>query len=469
MRRKIFNQYNKSPFFIKNLASNMARIIPRHIIFGNIYQNTFKNIKLCEKYSTKKLKSVIKINLAKTLSNAKDNTNYYSEKFESLGIKNSDIINDPENVLKLLPFIDKSIIRDNYSSFLSKNYFITNCDYTSTGGTSGEPFYFHIDSDRSSKEWAYFVDIWGKLGFNLYSKRASFRGSKIRGKHGWEDDWVTRERKFSSFELTDNYLDRIWQPLCSYKPNFIYAYPSTAISICNYLNRSGKSLPKSVQGILIGSENIYDGQADYIKNITGKKVVTWYGHSEKLVLAGECEKENYYHAYPQYGYSEFINKNGEAARPGEFSEIVGTGFINSIVPFIRYRTGDYCTYLGTCCEKCGRNYHIFSDVRGRWTQEVLFGYRGNSICMSAINVHSDHFKNVFRYQFYQDTPGEAILNIMPSDNFAERDKEAIKKEFNEKFNGNVIVEIKIVKEIPLTKRGKFKFIDQHTSDVVVDR
>jgi len=83
--------------------------------------------------------------------------------------------------------------------------------------------------------------------------------------------------------------------------------------------------------------------------------------------------------------------------------------------------------------------------------------------MSAINVHSDNFKNVFRYQFYQETRGKALLRIMPRKGFSEKDKKAILKEFNDKFSGNVEVNAIVVENIPLTQRGKYKFIDQNIS------
>jgi len=366
---------------------------------------------------------------------------------------------NPEGVLKRLPFIDKRIMLDRTDDFLSNSMHSTAYDHTSTGGTSGEPFYFYIDSNRSGKEWAFFVDQWSRVGFSLLSKRATFRGSRIHDRL-WDDDWITRERKFSSFSLTDEYLSHIWPGLTDYDPDFLYAYPSTAVSLCQFIERTKNLLPETIKGILLGSENIYDGQREYIERISKKKVFLWYGHSEKLVLAGECEYTNHYHAYPQYGYVEFINESGEDAKHGEFAEIVGTGFINTVMPFIRYRTGDYCTYLGDSCDKCGRNYHIFKDVRGRWTQEVLYGKQGNPICMSAINLHSNSFRNVFRFQFFQDTPGEAILRIIPKEGFSLQDQLALEKEFNQKFSGNLKVTAKIVGDIPLTSHAKYRFIDQ---------
>ena len=460
MRRKIFNLFNDMPYEMKVLFSNLSKYVPRKYIFGKKYEKYLNFIRKTDKYNQKKINEIEEIELSKILLHAYKKSKLYSEIINSIGADEKEIINYPKDILNKLPFTDKKFIQNHYNELITKDLSKYKCDYTSTGGTSGEPFYFHINSDRSIKEWAFFVDLWGRVGFTLNSKRASFRGSTISSKKGWEDDWITRERKFSSFELTDNYLNKIWKDLTNFNPEYIYAYPSTALSICQFLRRNNKKLPETLKAILIGSENIYDGQDAFIEEITKLRPFKWYGHSEKLVLAGECEKSSFYHAYPQYGYTEFINSNNETAKPEEFAEIVGTGFINTVLPFIRYKTGDFCTFVGDKCTKCGRNYKIFKDVRGRWTQEVLFGKDGNAICMSAINVHSKNFKNVFRYQFLQNKPGEALLKIMPKDNFNEGEKNKIIQEFNNKFNKNVIVKALIVDDIPLTKRGKYKFIDQ---------
>lgn len=459
VRRKLFNLYNKLPYAVKITASKLGRIIPSQYIFGQKFAATLDRIQKTEYWSRNDLDNLRSVELRKILLQAYNTTKYYRIQMSDKGITEASLIESPEDVLSTLNFTNKRLIADKFDDFLSRNKSSTPSDYSSTGGTSGEPFYFYIDSSRSSKEWAFIVDQWNRIGFDTNSRRVTFRGSRIQG-NGWEDDWITKERRFSSFELTDEYLSRIWPQIQKFKPEFIYAYPSTALSLCKFIERSRKKLPTAIRALLLGSENIYDGQRDYIEHTTGKRVFLWYGHSEKLVLAGECEHSRVYHAYPQYGYVEFITDKGYPAKPGEFAEIVGTGFLNTVMPFIRYRTGDYCTYLGDHCPECGRNYHVFSNVRGRWTQEVLYGHKGNSICMSAINVHSNNFRNVFRFQFYQKEPGKAILRLVPKEGFSEREQMAIEKEFNDKFAENVEVSTVVVKDIPLTKMGKFKFIDQ---------
>jgi phenylacetate-coenzyme A ligase PaaK-like adenylate-forming protein len=458
-RRKIYNFYNSLPYSLKSYISILSKNIPNKYIFGKDFRSTLNRIKETEYWSTVDLSNLRSKKLQRILLHAFKTTPFYRRMMTDKDITEASIDQDPDGVLRMLDFIDKAVIRDNFNDFISDNRRSIPNDYCSTGGTSGEPFYFYMDSSRSSKEWAFITDQWSRVGYNLNSRRATFRGSRIRGK-GWEDDWITKERRFSSFELTDEYLANIWPLFSKFDPEFIYAYPTNALILCQFSERHNKRLPTNLKAFLLGSENIYDGQREYIESVSGRKVFLWYGHSEKLVLAGECEKTKYYHAYPQYGYAEFINDQGKTAKPGEFAEIVGTGFSNTVMPFIRYKTGDFCTYLGEHCPECGRNCHIFSDIKGRWTQEYLLGFKGNRISMSAINVHSNTFQNVFRFQFYQDDPGAAILKLVPKEGFSEKDRKALEIEFNDKFAGNIKVTSIAVDSIPLTKSGKWKFIDQ---------
>ncbi len=458
LRRKILNLYQKKKYF--NIVLNiLSPIIPVRYLYGDKFYQLQNFIKQTEFFSTNEHRKVIRKKLTLVFQNAFENIEYYKNIFERIGIKTlNDFYHiDSFDLIKSLPIIDKSVVKENFKLFISKNKRILK-DYISTGGTSGEPFYFYINSERSSIEWSFMVDLWSRIGFNLNSKRASFRGNKIRDLY--VDDPILKEKRFSSFRLSDTYLAEIWSYLLSYNPDFLYAYPSAAYIIAKFVKNNNSQLPKSLKGILIGSENIYENQRNFIENVFGVKTFAWYGHSEKLVLAGECEYERIYHAYPQYGFVEFINQNNEPAKPGEFAEIVGTGFINTVMPFIRYRTGDWCIYLGDHCPNCKRNYQIFKEVQGRWTQEMLIGRDSNLISMSAINVHSKEFERVSRFQYYQEKPGKATLKLVPAKGFSKSDEDKIHQTIQEKLKDTIMLETQIVNDLPNTVSGKFKFIDQ---------
>lgn len=458
LRRKILNLYLHETY-LKKLVKIVIPLVPLRHLYGDRFFQTQQFIQQTEFLSADEHRKITMEKLALVFQNAFENVEYYKDQFKSIGIKSSDdfIHTDCFDVLKNLKPIDKSVIKENFDLFLSTKKNISK-DYVSTGGTSGEPFYFYINSDRSAIEWAFMVDQWSRIGFTLHSKRASFRGRKIDGLY--VDDPVFKERAFSSFRLSDSYLIEVWQYFVSFKPDFVYAYPSAAYIVAKYVKNNHSPMPKSLKGILLGSENIYESQRDFIESVFGVKTYAWYGHSEKLVLAGECEYDRSYHAYPQYGLVEFLNQNNEPARPGELAEIVGTGFINTVMPFIRYRTGDWCVYLDDHCPHCKRNYPIFKNVQGRWTQEMLVGRDFNLISMSAINVHSKEFEKVTRFQYYQDQPGKATLKLVPAKGFSQSEESKIRHTIQEKLKDTVILGTQIVDDIPNTVSGKFKFIDQ---------
>ncbi len=107
---------------------------------------------------------------------------------------------------------------------------------------------------------------------------------------------------------------------------------------------------------------------EYVEKIFNTKVFSFYGHSERLVIAGECEYSTEYHVEPLYGYCEIIDEQGAAS---QFGEIVATGFLNNDMPLIRYKTGDMASWSQTPTCKCGRCY---KDLKNNW--EMASGYAG---------------------------------------------------------------------------------------------
>ena len=120
------------------------------------------------------------------------------------------------------------------------------------------------------------------------------------------------------------------------------------------------------------------------------------------VLAGFCEKEDTYHVLPFYGYAELIGKDGRiVTESGQAGEIVGTSFIMSATPFVRYRTRDFAVLKGSECPACGRPYQIWERIEGR-LQEFILTAAGRYISMTAINMHDDIFDHIKQFQFFQE-------------------------------------------------------------------
>jgi phenylacetate-CoA ligase len=211
----------------------------------------------------------------------------------------------------------------------------------------------------------------------------------------------------------------------------------------------------------VESENVYQQERSAVTAVFGGRYYSSYGHSEKLVLAAECEGSTDYHVWPTYGYFELLDDRGRNVNtPGHRGEIVGTGFINTVVPFIRYRTGDYATYVGDRCTACGREHVLIREVEGRWPAGALVAHDGSLISMTAINVHDDTFAHVRQFQFRQCTPGYAVLRIVPADGFTEANRERIRQCLGRKLAGRIELTFEMTDAIPLSPRGKTVYVDQ---------
>ncbi len=130
------------------------------------------------------------------------------------------------------------------------------------------------------------------------------------------------------------------------------------------------------------------------------------------------------------------------------------------MPFIRYRTGDWATYVGDRCDACGRQHLLIRDVRGHRTQEVLIAADGAEISWTSLNMHDDTFARVRQFQFLQETPGHAILRVVPAEGFGEEDAGRIHRNLGRKLEDRLTFTIERVDAIVLSARGKVIYVDQ---------
>jgi phenylacetate-CoA ligase len=213
-----------------------------------------------------------------------------------------------------------------------------------------------------------------------------------------------------------------------------------------------------IKAALLGSEGCTPVQRELIERAFATRVFSWYGHSERLILGGECEHTSDYHQFPDYGWLEIVDDSGDPAPVGGRGEIVGTGFLNRVMPLIRYRTGDYAMRLDWRCA-CGRSWDRFNDVEGHRKQEMIIGRNGALLSLAALNIHGPQFARVARYQYYQDTPGAFELRIQPDPEFTEHDRRMIADAFGRKVGREIDFVVRVVSDIPLTERGKLKLLD----------
>lgn len=374
---------------------------------------------------------------------------------------------DPRSVrepadLRRLPFMDKETVLAHREELCATDIPRRRWVHTSTGGTSGRPLVFFAERPVSrEREWAFMHAQWRRVGYRPGARIAALRNHVLPGDRLFEYNPRTATLVLDPFRLTPANVARYLQAMREARVEFLHTYPSAAATLLRFAREAGIDARLPIRAILASSENVYPGQREAIAAGLGARFFSWYGHSEQLVLAGECEHGSLYHAFPQYGIVELIDEAGQVIdRPGVRGEIVGTGFNNRVMPFLRYRTGDFASYAADPCP-CGRAYPLLTEVSGRWRQEMIQRLDGGLISMTALNMHSDCFDAVRQFQFVQHEPGRLELHLVPGPGFGPDQAAQLRRELLAKLGHDLDLEFRLVEQIEKTERGKHRFLVQH--------
>jgi len=440
--------YENAPLFLKK----MVCCIPYRLIAGGGYRRT---LSLCEKLDGMSREEVLfrqQAQLRDLLRFVVEEVPFYRHLRGAVRRFN------PFDALKEFPLLSKEMVQQNAKVLVPDSLDRIPHHRGTTGGSTGNQLVIFEDECVYAKEKAYIHSQWRRVGYTPRAKKATFRGvpfRKITDSCFWQENPIHNELQFSPFHMSEENLQYYIRKLIAYKPQFLHGYPSAIDMVAEYVLRHELTsrLPR-IKAALLVSESCSEMQRQRIEAAFQTRVHSFYGHSERTVLGGECEKSRCYHAFPTYGVLEILHENGEPCDVGEFGEIVGTGFLKRAMPLIRYRTDDYAVRESYECE-CGRCWDRFSRVLGRWTLEgAIVGRNGARISAAALNIHGDVFANTVRYQYYQEEQGELEIRVIPNTRFRECDRENIRAAHEKKLWGEVRISVVPVRHIPLTESGK---------------
>jgi len=155
----------------------------------------------------------------------------------------------------------------------------------------------------------------------------------------------------------------------------------------------------------LGSEYPIPEYRETVEKIFKTESISWYGHSEMVILAYEKKKKYNYVPFQKYGYCESKKINGK-------HHLLGTSYYNYMHPFIRYDTEDLIEPV----DKTNDILTSFNIKEGR-IGDFVIDKKNNNISLTSLifGRHPKIFEIADFVQVYQDTPGKIIIYcVIPS-------------------------------------------------------
>jgi phenylacetate-CoA ligase len=336
-------------------------------------------------------------------------------------------------------------------------------DHGSTGGTSGEPVKFYLDRKRSPIELAFVHQAWSRAGYRTGDARFVMRGVELHDSGGahMQYDPSLAELRCSIFHLNDDVMRGYRDAIVARGIRFIHGYPSALAIFASFLLRSGLGPMRDIRGVFPISERFYGAYRTVVARAFDRAaIVPFYGLSEKVAFAEERPGEpDTYDFDPLYGYTELLDDDGAAiTTPGRSGRIVSTGLLFRGMPLIRYQTGDTAELVSL--PSVDNRYRLgVRAITPKHGHEFFVGRRGTLIPVSAVLQISDEMFAIREFQFFQDTPGKAVLRVVPQPQ-TRPDFHAYLDLVRRKAQGELEVTLEVVERIATTPRGKRRFIEQ---------
>lgn len=454
--------YVRSPASLKRAIAPLVALAPTSLKYGKAYRamrETIARSAVDVQFTEERQAAMLRALLAK----AHAGSAFYRGIIEqALGDKPDFATLTREDMLKL-PVLTKQDLSAAGEAALAVP--VSQLDLSTTSGSNGEqPFAFYRDKDRSVREIAFVNHIWGRTGLGEADARAVLRGFRLDDSGAtvaW--DPALRELKLSVFPLGEAEVGRYLDLIDARGIRYINSYPSALELFCRIMLQMGRKPRLPIKGVLPISEPLLPHQRAIISAALGEPVIVpFYGLSEKTLFAGEVPGEpDVYEFEPLYGLAELVD---EAGRPvteiGAEGRLVGTGFISTGMPFIRYDSQDRAVLVRPATRENGWRLRVRA-IAPRRKPGYLIGKSGQRIVTTDFTPEEPaFFAAIDEMQFFQERPGHSTIKYIPSRSATAHGLERMRAELEQKTEGEIAFDLLEVESLLASSNGKRPFIDQ---------
>lgn len=378
--------------------------------------------------------------VARVVRYASSHVPFYAAYYQECGF-NPDSIKSFDDLPKI-PIVTKEMLQNEDLERRS-------CDrngrtLTYTGGSTGEPFKFYSDILQVGNEWAHMHHIWASLGYRqsdlllsvaLDEKKAPVFYDALR--HS-----LVLNIHYSREELVQAFM-RI--PRWKRKVRFFRGYPSSFAEFLSFCDEEAPDvvgeLRNTLRGSFLASEFPLPNFRRTIERVTNRPTVSWYGHSERAVLAWEKTRPFLYEPMQSYGYCETIRLEDG------FISLVGTSYWNFASPLIRYQINDGVRPV-EASNGILKSFEILDGRRG----DFIVDKNGEHFSITHLNLSCRESTWFFVrcVQVEQRRPGSIILWVTPR-------RDVTVEELSRAFDFdklNIDCEFRIIDKPIVTNSGK---------------
>lgn len=447
MHSKLLGAYFAAPVWMQNILISAYGARLRRARYGSMQRAFLADLLRSQWFSPEQLRELQLRRLNDILQIARG-VPLYRERLPTTRV---DSLED----LRRLPILRKDDLRGPRDQLISPTVPHRAIHEIHTGGTTGTPLTVYCDRSALQRNYAFFSRLLAWAGICPGTRTATFAGRTVVPPNQsappyWRRNYAASTLLFSSYHISAATIPAYVRELASFQPELIDSYPSSIVPIARYILQNGIDTIRP-RAIVTSSETLDPTSRKLISTAFGAPVFDYYGGAEMAAFVTQCEQGEY-HVNPEYGIVEILTE-GAPAPPGELGEIIATGFVNGVMPVIRYATGDLASWGDKPC-KCGRAFPVISRIEGR-RDDIIVTPEGRRV--GRLDPVFKAVTQIHEAQIVQDAPDHVTAKIVAED-LPKSQLDALTAELKLRLGPSMRVEVVFVGSIPRTRGGKFRAV-----------
>lgn len=439
--------YARAPVWMQNLLLSAYGIRLRRLRYGRTGRETLAWLRQSQWMPIENVRAYQVQTLSELVAHAAADVPFYRGR----GLDGIEV--DSLDHLSEIPLLSKTEVQQAGRRMISDRYRGRRLTEVHTGGTTGKPLAIYCDSATLQRNYAFFARLKEWAGIRDRARVATFAGRTLVPAKGgapyWRHNRAANTLLFSSYHIGRTTLPAYVDALSTFGPSLIDSYPSSIEPIARYVLEHNIADIRPT-AVITSSETLFPATRALLERAFGCKVFDHYGGAEMTALIAQCERGTY-HVAPEFGIIEVVDE-GRPVAAGLRGEIVATGFINPVMPLIRYATGDYAV-LGSGMCPCGRAGQTIEQLEGRM-DDVIVTPEGSLV--GRLDPIFKAVSSLYETRIIQDAIDHVRVEIVVVGDFRREMERELEMQLRSRLGPTMRISIVRVPSIERTGRGKLR-------------
>jgi len=330
-------------------------------------KKSYNQIFSMQKWNSSEINEWQNYRLRELIDYAYKNTEYYKKLLDSIGLIPSDIKTADD--LKYIPVLTKSVLRDNFSKFISKELNFIPHIKSHTGGSTGNPSSYY----QSNESWS-FVSAntwynWGKMGYRYSDPYLALGSSSLYVEHKSSIKHIIYYKlkgkiAVNGINMSDDTCNSYINLIKKKHIHFLYGYASSLYLLAKFVIKNNIYL--EIKCCFPTSEVLTDKYRNTIQEAFHCDIMDCYGAND-----GGVSAFSYMPGFYEVGYNCIVRLKdlGE----DNSGDALLTDLFNTATPLINYQVGDKIIIDNELNKSYKYNGQIINKILGRTSDIITLG------------------------------------------------------------------------------------------------